>query len=95
MKSCAFAAGIPQATIYDHLSFHYGQGIMMLYLGYRDSEDMDAGMVLSIYIQEMARRWNEQRRETKRLAQKYYEDGVLDDCSAWLGKSPAAIPSPE
>lgn len=79
MKPRAFAAGIAQSSIYGHLSFHFGQCALMLNLGYRDGNDLDAAMVLGLYVQEMAVRWQQQRIEARLAARNYYANGVCDD----------------
>lgn len=59
MKPRAFADGIAQATIYNHLLFHYGQCVFLLHVGYRDAHDMPAAELLGLYIREMEERWAE------------------------------------
>ncbi|WP_086846991.1 hypothetical protein [Amycolatopsis kentuckyensis] len=70
MKPRAFADGISQATIYNHLLFHYGQCMLLLHLGYRDGNDMDAAMVLGLYVQEQALQWRKLRLKARIAAQK-------------------------
>lgn len=82
MKPRAFAAGIPQSSIYGHLSFHFGQCALMLNLGYRDGDDLDAAMVLGLYVQEMAVRWQQQRIEARLAALRSHKsDGCIGSAS--------------
>lgn len=71
MRRQCFNVNITADTVYGELSRMWGQAIVMTRIGFRDGNDMDAAMVLGLYIQEMARRWGSQHGSAAVIAKRH------------------------